>query len=1044
MASEKIDALELDINAKLDTANLDKLIDKLGELDKALNKLKSKTVTVNIKETGEASKTASEGVDKLTTSFANQAIKITALIAVYRQLSSIISDGIADSMTYIKTLNMFNVSLGSYADNATKYGETVREAMGIDIAGWQKAQGIFETLIKGFGVGGDQAAYMSQQLTQLSYDIASYYDLTTEEAQNKVKAAISGRIEPIRKLGWDISQGKLVDIASNPENYGIMTYAVDEETGALIANTQAVDDNTEHKIVNFNQLTQQEKVQLRYIALMTHVAEVQGNMGKTLRDPATQMKVFKEQITMTGRALGNIFIPAINEVLPYLTAFFNVLEDGFQEIARFFGYEIPDMSDRMGIEDEVDYYDDVVEATGSAAKNAKKLKDYMIGIDELNVLRPDDGTSGGGGTSGEQTDLTGLITPGYDFLSSAIENRIKEAKDQIAGFFEYYSGLTFPEIVIELGKGAGLVGQGFWEWALGKTPEELAHEAAVNGRSIGEEFWYALMHNPHGYGVDLFTWITGKTPEQLKAEAEANGSTIGLTFASSLGKSLTIPGLTPGGLFSYFFIGSVEKSGIEERAKTAGRTLGEQFTLEFGKSILEIFNSNPFLQELYRIATNSDPEKDLKQLEKALKQAERTNKNHYTKTEVDTSSVTKAGANYSKAYADGIESGADEVERAAKKVYEKAFNGATNNGNGSRWFYNASAYESSRYVDGIRSGTSLAASAGQALYDSAFNGVSKGGAASTSFSNAGYYASSAYNNGLLSNMRDVLASGGKLFEYAYNGANNNGNAANEFSVIADNLATLFANALGSENAKNKAYNAGSSLSKKGAEGAKAYKSDYSYVATELATAFADSMASTSMLNKVYKAAAELSNEGTWGAISYLDDYEYAGEMAGQGFINGMREWVDDAGRMGSSLGGAALEGLADAIRQGSPSKETHESGMWFSIGFAKGIEEYTKSATEAASRLAELSLQATNSFITDRQISVPANNMGYGIGAMNEGAMASLASNIFQAVVSGMSAYGGDNDKETTIVIDGKEIFKVVQSEARKRGAEISNGAFSR
>ena len=1044
MASEKIDALELDINAKLDTANLDKLIDKLGELEKALNRLKSKTVTVNIKETGEASKTASEGVDKLTTSFANQAIKITALIAVYRKLSSIISDGIADSMTYIKTLNMFNVSLGSYADNATKYGETVRNAMGIDIAGWQKAQGIFDTLIKGFGVGGDQAAYMSQQLTQLSYDIASYYDLTTEEAQNKVKAAISGRIEPIRKLGWDISQGKLVDIASNPENYGIMTYAVDQETGALIANTEAIDDNTEHKIVNFNQLTQQEKVQLRYIALMTQVSEVQGNMGKTLRDPATQMKVFREQITMTGRALGNIFIPAINEVLPYLTAFFNILEDGFQEIARFFGYEIPDMSDRMGIEDEVDYYDDVVEATGSAAKNAKKLKDYMIGIDELNVLRPDDGTSGGGGTSGEQTDLTGLITPGYDFLSSAIENRIGQAKEQIAGFFEYWSSQSLPEIAVNLVHGAGLVGEGFWEWALGKSPEELAYEANVHGRTIGEEFWYALMHNPNGYGIDLWTWITGKTPEQLKAESEYWGGSVGWAFMNSL-----IPTLSNARAFGNA-LGEWLKN-ADKRAQSAGRSFAEQFMLEFGQRCLQIIEDNPALSELYKIATGRDVSEILDKYNKALRTTYRTYSELQTKPEAQKSysntsaeEARKHGEEVAKAYADGIDNATDEVERSAKRVYEKAYNGATNNGNGSRWFYNASAYESSRYADGIRSGTSLAGSAGQALFDSAYAGVSKGGSASTVFSNTGYYASAAYNNGLLSNMRDVLASGGKLFESAYNGANNNGNAANEFSAIADNLATLFANALGSETAKNKAYNAGSSLSKKGAEGARAYKSDYSYVATELATAFADSMASTSMLNKVYKAAAELSNEGTWGAISYLDDYEYAGEMAGQGFINGMREWVDDAGRMGSSLGGAALEGLADAIRQGSPSKETHESGMWFSIGFAKGIEEYTKSATEAASRLAELSLQATNSFITDRQISVPANNMGYGIGAMNEGAMASLASNIFQAVVSGMSAYGGDNDKETTIVIDGKEIFKVVQSEARKRGAEISNGAFSR
>ena len=191
MASEKIDALELEISAKLTTNNLDKLIDSLNKLGKTIEAVNAQKLYLGIKETGDSAKTATVKVDGLTNSFLNQTIRITALIAVFRKLSGYISDGIADSMTYIKTLNMFNVSLGEYAENASKYGNTVREAMGIDIAGWQKAQGIFETLIKGFGVGGDQAAYMSQQLTQLSYDIASYYDLTTEEAQNKTKLSES-------------------------------------------------------------------------------------------------------------------------------------------------------------------------------------------------------------------------------------------------------------------------------------------------------------------------------------------------------------------------------------------------------------------------------------------------------------------------------------------------------------------------------------------------------------------------------------------------------------------------------------------------------------------------------------------------------------------------------------------------------------------------------------------------------------------------------------------------------------------------------------
>lgn len=1102
MASEKIDALELDISAKFTTENLDKLITALGKLSKALDDVNGKRVKEEIDKTGDSADDASKKVDTLTNSFVTQAVKITALIAVFRKLSDVISDGIANSMQYIENLNMFTVSLGKYSANAQKYAETVSNVMGIDYSEWERTQGVFDTLIEGFGVSGEKAAYMSQNLTQLTYDLASFYNLSFSEAERKVQSAVAGELEPVRRLGYDLSQAKLTAIAQNPANYAQTTYAINAETGAIEANSEAWEENVERQIANFNELTQAEKVQLRYIALMTQVTDVQGDMARTLNDPANQMRIFREQLSMTSRALGNVFIPMLNQVLPYLTAFFDILEDGLQEIAAFFGYELPDMSSRMDVSDDVPYYENIVEATGAAARNAKKIKDYTIGLDELNVLRPDDGSSGGGGSTPDYGSLAdGLYTPGYDFLSKAIENSLANARSQIEGFFSYWRSQSLPEIVVNLAHGAGLVGQGFWEWALGKSPEELAYEANVHGRTIGEEFWHALMHNPNGYGIDLFTWITGQSPDELSRQAQKYGNSVGLSFFNSfIQSSNNTKAFAMGGTGLGMWIASV--MGFEStmtinewaaKVEESGHTLGEALMYGFLRASLSVLSSTAESRALYTLLTGGrDARTDLKNLEKNYNRAtNRTQNIRYSKPEYDNTSASEAGEDYAESYANGIERASSRVAQATKSMFDAAYKGATNNGNGSRWFYNASSEESSRYADGVRSGTSLAASAGQALYDSAFNGVSKGGAgaknfydngkqsgaaynnglienlatllstgtklfdaahegvskggsASTVFSNTGYYASAAYNNGLLSNMRDVLASGGKLFDSAYNGANNNGKAANDFSVIADNLAKMFTNALGSENAKNNAYNAGSSLSKKGAEGTKAYKNDYSYVAAELATLFANSMASSSMLKKVYDAGAEIANEGSWGTTAYNDDYEYTGEMAGTGFINGMRECLDDAYNAGTDLGRTVLNRMAEVLDVGSPSKEAAKIGMWTSIGYAKGIEEYTKSATEAAGRMAQLSLQAADSFITDRQISVPASNMGYGIGVANEGAMANLASNIYQAVVSGMSVYGGDNGKEVNIIIDGKEVFKVVQNESIKRGAKISNGAFSR
>ena len=485
MAAEKIDALELNIQSKLSVENLDKLIESLNKLGKACKNTNGKKAADDIKSIGNSSKQAAGGIEQ----FLGKAVRITAVIALFNKAADAIGNSVEKTLTYNKTLNMFTVSLGEYATNATKYGNAVKDALGIDIAGWQNAQGIFQTLITGFGVSGDQAAYMSQNLTQLSYDIASFYNLTNEEAQNKLKSAISGRLEPIRKLGWDLSQSKLVDIAKNPKYYGEQTYSINEQTGAIEANTVAVDDNTQHKNVNFNQLTQQEKVQLRYIALMTQVTQVQGNYARALSDPANQMKIFKEQTEMTSRALGNIFIPMLNAALPYLTAFAQLAEQAFNAIAKWFGYEMPDMSDRMDIASVAEPYNDVVQATGRAAGNAKKLKDYMLGIDELNVLRkPDEGGSGGGSVGGQNSNLNNLLTPGYDFLSQAIKNSVEEAKkdlEKLRSDFKAHPLQVSWEIFSE---GAGELGSRIWELILGKTPEELALEAQKNGSTVGQEF----------------------------------------------------------------------------------------------------------------------------------------------------------------------------------------------------------------------------------------------------------------------------------------------------------------------------------------------------------------------------------------------------------------------------------------------------------------------------------------------------------------------------------------------------------------------------
>ena len=996
MASEKIDALELDITSKLDTKNLDEVIGKLGELSNALGKLKSKTITVGIKEVGTASKSASSGVDKLTSSFLNQAVRITALIAVYRKLADVISTGISNSMAYVENLNLFNVSLGEYAENANKYANTVREAMGIDPSNWIRTQGVFNTLIKGFGVAGDQAAYMSQNLTQLTYDIASFYNLSVPDAEKKVQSAVAGELEPVRRLGYDLSQNALTAIAQNPKYYGKTTYAINQETGAIEANSTAVDNNTKRTIANFNQLTQGEKVQLRYIALMTQVTQAQGDMARTLNDPANQMRIFKEQTSMTARALGNIFIPALNKVLPYVTAFCQVLETAFQDLAALFGFELPDMSERMDIGNADKPYQNIVTATGKAAKNAKKIKDYTLGIDELNVFKPDEPVSGGSG-SGVNPYAKGATykTPGYDFLSKAIENSIKKAKEDIDKLFNDIKKNPLEVPIKILGEGASILGENFWEAVLGKSPEQLALDAQKHGRSIGAEFYASLAWSVANSAGDLLAHIMGVSPEELALEAEAKGKDVGEVFALNVytGMFDKIASGANQGLFGYL-LGNGDQNSMAKRSGEAGRTVGEQFALEFGKSCLQLLN-NPVMKFVYEKTTGRNLAKDIEAVNKALKvgttvektsnsrsvvgakgrghaKEESTSDSPFISTPVPRSAnlntIVKNNANleaqkqaktYVNTYANTLESGVGKVTSAANKVFNASLNGVSDNGKGGTKFFNTSASEAQKYALGFTSVNSNVKSAGKGLFNSASKGVTE-----------------------------------------------------------DN------------------------------KGSKGFK----YVSYDQARQYYSGFVTKEVKTKTYNAGVTMSIQGSSGANSKKSSYTTAGQNAGAGFVLGIDKNKSKATTSGMTIAMNALKKLKEVLGIHSPSRAFAEAGMYSVLGFSNAIEDNTFKATNAVALMSERVLATAKTDLTGvlanplarGNVSMPSSGVGYGIGMSNDTAMASLASQVYQAVVSGMEVVADSlENRDIKVLINGKEVFKAVQTEQRKSGVAISNGAFS-
>lgn len=364
----------------------------------------------------------------------NRALKTLSFAAIYRGISKFLASAISKASEYQEDLNLFTVSMGQYAEEAYNYAQKVSGIVGIDPSEWMRNQGVFNTIITGFGVAGDKAAYMSKNLTQLGYDIASFYNLDFESAMQKVQSGIAGELEPLRRLGYDLSVARLEQERLN--------LGIDKSVSSM---------------------TQAEKSQLRYYAMMTQVTQVQGDMARTLEQPANMLRVLKSQFEQCARAIGNLFIPILVKVLPFAIAVANALREIITAIAGLFGVTLqaPDWGDSFGgatagsgaIADNMD----------SAAGSAKELKRYLAGFDELNVL-PDQSNGGGGGGAGGGGGGLDFPTPGYDFLENAVTKKIDAWKKKLQPFVDWVKDNL--DLILEAAEG---IAAAFLAWNISNS-----------------------------------------------------------------------------------------------------------------------------------------------------------------------------------------------------------------------------------------------------------------------------------------------------------------------------------------------------------------------------------------------------------------------------------------------------------------------------------------------------------------------------------------------------------------------------------------------
>jgi hypothetical protein len=419
-------------------------------------------------------------------SYVNLAAKISAAYIGLKSITSVIAGWITASNSYIENLNLFNVSMGQYAEEARNYAEQVGEVMGINPGEWMRNQGVFMTITEGFGVASDRAYTMSKNLTQLTYDLASFVNISTSDAFQKLESGISGELEPLRRLGYDLSVARLQQEAYN--------LGIEKSVTAM---------------------TQAEKAELRYYAIMTQVTNAQGDMARTLEAPANQLRILQAQVEQATRALGNLFLPILKAILPYAIALAKAIRMVAEIIAGFFGVSIPEFdmgTDAIG--GVASGAGEAADGLGDASKKAKELKNALLGIDELNVISPPEDSSGGAGGAGGIGGGGGLgfELPTYDFIADAVNEQVDKIMAKIQPFLDWVR-----ENIDEILAGVLAIGAAFLAWRIAKGVQDfLRWLSTMKGFNITGSIAFKIA----GLGLFLDAWNTMKEAIQ---DIMANG-----------------------------------------------------------------------------------------------------------------------------------------------------------------------------------------------------------------------------------------------------------------------------------------------------------------------------------------------------------------------------------------------------------------------------------------------------------------------------------------------------------------------------------------
>ena len=342
----------------------------------------------------------------LTKSFGSLAAKVVSVGAIIKATANSINA----AMNFIEDENLFQVSMGKWADATRDWSNEVQNSVGVSAAWLRKYSGVMTNMTASMGLAQDQAVKLGKGIALLSNDIASFYNISAESAFEKIQSAMAGMPRPLQELGIMVRDSEVKQVA----------YA----NG--IARTG-------------DELNTTQKAMATYLAILQRTSNAQGDLARTINSPANQFRMLKTSIKDLAVAIGTMFQPLLQVVLPVLNAIVIATTRAFQAIARLFGIEFDASAYADGFSDISAGVESVGDAADDSSGSVKKLAKQLAAFDEMNTLNKDTssgGSSGGGGGGGSMDlptiDWDKLYSGGFD----KVTNKALEMADKIYKAFE--------------------------------------------------------------------------------------------------------------------------------------------------------------------------------------------------------------------------------------------------------------------------------------------------------------------------------------------------------------------------------------------------------------------------------------------------------------------------------------------------------------------------------------------------------------------------------------------------------------------------------